>query len=425
MRVKLGYLLLFAASWPLAAVGDEGATLPAYPSFIISYWVGPTMQETTLKRYREIADCGFNLVLTPLMPTGGPSEADNKKILDLCQTVGLKAVIQDSRILTRKSNDPEFGKNLDAIVATYSKHPALAGYLLRDEPSTDLFPELATLNHGLLQRDPRRLPYINLLPNYAANEQMGANSYEKYVRTYIKTVKPAIVQWDHYALYRNGEGPTYFENLEIVSRLCREAKLPFQQTILATPHGGFRDPNAADLRWEVYTSLCYGAKGIMYFTYWTDTVSAQGGYHNAIINEKGQPSEKYAIIRDLNRKLKALTPTLVKLQGLRVAHTPPLPQGTRGLDKHFPVAKAEGGPLALGWLRDDVRQDYLFLVNRSLKDDATFLVWLHDKVRQVEEISQEDGKPAGAAFDPNLLRLTTPLKAGEGKLFRLHKNQAN
>jgi hypothetical protein len=414
--------LLCAACFPSAVVGDDRVPALAYdPPFIISYWVGPPMIQATLKRYQEIADCGFNVALTPFCWTGGPNEMENRRVLDLCQAVGMKAIIQDSRILTRKSDDPEFGRNLDAIVATYSKHPALAGYLLRDEPSVDLFPELAALNRGLLERDPKRLPFINLLPTYGDKKQLGGQGYEAYLQHYIKTVKPTLVQWDHYALYHQGEEPTYFENLEIASRVCHKAGVPFQQTILAVPHGGFRDPSAADLRWQVYTSLCYGAKGIMYFTYWTDTFS-DGGYHNAIINEKNERSEKYAVIQSLNRKAAALAPTLLKLQGLGVAHTPPIPQGAAGLNDQFPVARAEGGPLVLGWLRDDRLRDYLFVVNRSFKQSETFSLLLRKKAGKVMEISQQTGQPIDAAFDVDAQRLTVPLQAGEGRLFCIDGN---
>ena len=418
MRTILICLLFVGASWPLRVLGENRATVPAYdPPFIISYWVGPPMEEATIERYREIADCGFNVVLTPLMPTGGPSETDNKKILDLCRSVGLKAIVQDSRVLALKSDEPGFAKNLDAVVANYTRHPALAGYLLRDEPSADDFSELGALTQGLLQRDPGRLPFVNLLPTYAANTQLGTDSYEEYVRRYIKTVKPLQVGWDHYALMRNGERPGYLGNLEIVSRLCRDARLPFVQTILSVPHAGYRDPSEADLRWQVYNSLCYGAKGILYFTYWTQP--SHGFYHDAIINEKGQRSEKYAVIRELNRRMKVLAPTLLKLQGLRVAHAEPVPQGCLGLDEHFPATAVEGGPLALGWLRDDERHDYLFVVNRSFTGPSKSVsVLFHKKIHQVVEVSQKSGRPVEAAFDPPTRRLKTLLQAGEGRLFR-------
>src|ERR1035437_6992664 len=75
----------------------------ANPEFIISYWGGPPLEETSVERYREIADCGFNLA----MPSADNASfvADlktdpkaNLKILHVCKTVGLKAIVKDDRL---------------------------------------------------------------------------------------------------------------------------------------------------------------------------------------------------------------------------------------------------------------------------------------------------------------------------------------
>ena len=117
-------------------------------------------------------------------------------------------------------------------------------------------------------------------------------------------------------------------------------------------------------------------------------------------------------------KIKALAPTLLKLQGIGVAHTPPIPQGAKGLGSNFPVVKIKGDALALGWFRDDKRRNYLFVVNRSFKEDKSFSVFLQGNVRKVVEISQEDGQPVEAEFVPDRQELTASLQAGEGRLFR-------
>jgi len=49
---------------------------------------------------------------------------------------------------------------------------------------------------------------------------------------FIKTVKPALVNWNHYALLVNGGRPNYFENLEIVRKQTAKADLLLVQIIL-------------------------------------------------------------------------------------------------------------------------------------------------------------------------------------------------
>ncbi|MCY2928356.1 MAG: hypothetical protein NTV86_02465 [Planctomycetota bacterium] len=304
---------------------------PYDPPFIISAWCGP---EGTLERYKEYADCGFNVVL------GAPKEQ-----IPLAKAVGIKAIASGS----------------PADVPAYSKDPTVVGLFLADEPGASYFPELAKQANAVRKANPRYIPYVNLLPTYATPDGLGTPTYEEHVRRYIETVKPPFVSWDHYALYGSGERPDYFENLEIVSRLCRQAKIPFVQIILSMPHFSYRDPNEADLRWQVYTTLAYGAKGVIYFTYITP---AENWCWDAIIDAKGRRTAKYEYTRRINRKVNALAPVLAGLEAVRVAHSDPVPRAAAGFDDNFPVAAADGMPMTVGWLRDAGQRDYLFVVNR-------------------------------------------------------------
>src|SRR4051794_9168706 len=77
-----------------ARAGDNAA--PVMPDFMISYWWGPPPQFTTRERYQEIKDANFTVALP--IAGGAASVEQNLKMLDHCQSVGLKAVIWDRRI---------------------------------------------------------------------------------------------------------------------------------------------------------------------------------------------------------------------------------------------------------------------------------------------------------------------------------------
>ncbi|MCC6445049.1 MAG: hypothetical protein IT210_16525 [Armatimonadetes bacterium] len=386
-------------------------------SFMISFWCAPPRSETTLERYKEIADCGFNVVLPPCDATDLET---NRKILDYCKTLGLKAIIADSRIMARQPQDPVFAANLDAVIGDYAGHPALAGYFLTDEPNAGAFPHLGEVSRYLLEKDPDHLPYINLFPNYANKAQLGTKTYEEHVARYIGIVRPPVVSWDHYALFESGERDIYFDNLEIVRRQCLKAGLPFVQIILAIPHGPYRNPDEADFRWQVYTTLAYGAKGVLYFTYWTPHDPAWN-FRNAIISEDGKRTEHYEMVRAVNRKVQALAPLLMKLDSAGVYHTDPLPPGTRGLDDQSPVRQAEGGPMVIGWLRDRAQRDYLLIVNRSFKETLNASLSLKGQVKEIYEISQQTGRPRKLTGYSGKEKFKAALPPGEGKLFRLDR----
>ena len=384
--------------------------------FILSFWCAPPEEHTSLERYREIAECGFNVVLPPCAAWSVPL---NKQILDLCQKTGLKAIIGDGRVLAKQPDDPDFASNLDSLIADYVHHPALAGYFLVDEPNASAFPLLGAVNRYLLQKDPKRLPYINLFPNYASEQQLGTKTYDEHIARYIKEVQPALVCWDHYALLENGERDVYFENLEIVRRHCLQAKLPFAQIVLTVPHGPYRDPDEADLRWQAYSTLAYGAKGILWFTYWTPPSDPQWRFRNAIINEKGLPSTKYTILKDLHARIHAVARVQMRLRSMGVYHTPPVPKGASALDGKSPVSECLTEEILLGWLRDNQHGNYLWVVNRSFRQSRRAVLQLRMDVREVGEVSQADGLIRPTSFDAARRTLRAHVLPGEGRLFAL------
>jgi hypothetical protein len=100
-------------------------------------------------------------------------------------------------------------------------------------------------------------------------------------------------------------------------------------------------------------------------------------------------------------------------------HTDPVPAGAQALDPKGPVARAAGGELLIGWLKDGPT-DYLFLVNRSLKKTCTARVTLTRPARRMDEASQDrPGTFTAARFDPAGGVLETSLEPGDGRLFVL------
>jgi len=414
---------------PAAEVGN--ATGPDVP-FIISYWCGPPKSETTLARYKEIAEAGFNVAMPAIDASWGDvvaglGDAHNRKFLDLCKQVGIKGIIWAGVPLGGpKKTDwgppapaeiPAIHKALDALVAKYSSHPALLGYFITDEPGVEKFDRLAVVNQYLLKKDPKHLPYINLLPNYAGGEWKHP-AYEATVARYIDVVKPALVSWDHYRqMFEGGDENFYWHNLEAIRRLCSKANLPYNQIIVSLKHMGYRECSEADLRWQVYTSLAYGSRGIQYFTYWDVKELAWAGAP-AIMTLDGRRDVKYEYVKRINHRIAALGPTLVNLTLTGAYCSGPMPPGGQPLVADAPVKNMEGGPMLVGCFQDAKGLPYVMVVNRSFRDRITARLTLDGKTAAVSEISQETGK----ALDAGPLTggvLDVPLEAGEGRLFVL------
>ena len=105
--------------------------------FVIGFWVPPRTQVDLPARYQEIADAHFNLVV-------GNSGTNVLRQLQICESLGLKALVEADPKITAKS-------------------PACWGYLLSDEPPTSAFASLAEQSEKIRQQHPRIAPKC-LLP---------------------------------------------------------------------------------------------------------------------------------------------------------------------------------------------------------------------------------------------------------------------
>jgi len=112
---------------------------------------------------------------------------------------------------------------------------------------------------------------INLYPDYAKPHQMGEETYDEYVRLFLKTVDVDVLCMDHYPIFKPDKDTRhrYCNNLETMRKFSLRKGIAFWNYFNSMPHGALTDPTEAQIRWQVYTSIAYGAKGVNYFTYGT------------------------------------------------------------------------------------------------------------------------------------------------------------
>lgn len=101
------------------------------------------------------------------------------------------------------------------------------------------------------------------------------------------------ISYDFYPLYGTPDGETwlqdnYLRNFEIVARACQRKGCDmwyFIQT-LAFNHI-CREPNEADIRWQIYCAMSFGAKVIQLFTYGTPG-NGEETFEDAMIGRDGR-----------------------------------------------------------------------------------------------------------------------------------------
>lgn len=392
------------------------ASAHASEEFLISQWVGPS--KLTQEKIAEAAGANFNVLMAYCR-----SAEDLKLALDLYRTNGVKALITGP-VISNALDDTDHPERLDSVIADCANHPALWGYYVWDEPNSSYFKRLATANRYLLKKDPRCIPYINLLPTYASLEQLGAPTYEQYVDEYLRVVRPKLLSYDNYTLLEGSERPDYFENMEIIRRQSIKHGVPFVFVLLSTPHDPYRDPSESDLRWQVNTALAYGAHGVMYFTYETPTPSTDN-CRNGIINADGTRGRKYEEVKRINAELLKLGPLFMRLKSVAVYHTAPVPTGAKALPGDGLIRAVDGGEFVIGQFSSDDGAIYAMFVNRSLKSAAHPKIVFSKKV-QLYEVSRTTGREQAAMTSQsgNLTIWSPKFVPGQGRLVRIDPVQS-
>jgi hypothetical protein len=325
---------------------------------------GVPQAEANVSRFGELADAGITLSYSGFSDVQHARDA-----LDAAQKAGVRIVVS----LAVLQSDP--AGTADAL----KDHPALAGYILRDEPSAPMFPELAAWKRKLQQADPKHYSYINLFPTYAG-VMVGTPTYQEYLDKFVKTVEPAFISFDSYPVVQDGKQYAvrgdWYENLERVSATAKKAGIPFWAFALSTHHFSYPTPTLAHLRLQMFTNLAYGARTLEYFTYWQ---SSDPMFANAPIDLKGNRTAIYDTVKQMNAEVQGLAPVFLGSQVVSVGHIGTLPAGTHRYEPQHPIESVTAG--GSGAIVSTIRRDnrcFLVIVNRDVNLPQTITVqWNH------------------------------------------------
>jgi hypothetical protein len=406
IRTALCLLALLCCSATAGAEDEKPAYTP--DDFVTSYWCGPPGKLTTLERYQEIKDANFTVAFPVLY---GSSVEANKAMLDHCQKLGMKAIIYDNRMVASIEGSADRKKALDEMVRDYKDHPALLAYSITDEPAAGAFDGLAEVVAYLKQIDPKHPGYINLLPTWARQiphpdgkkelSYLGTATYEEYVRTFVQKVKPAWLCYDNYGMLKQGDRGDFHENLETVRKVAQEANLPFWNITLVTQHGDFRVLTEPELRFEAMQTLAFGARGLVWFTYWSPQgIDTGTTWTHAMIDEKGNRTEHYEMVRAINADVLAIG------RELKAAKNVGLVQRERG--KSVTTGETpltlDGGDVSVGVFTSPDGKWIALVANRDYKAKTTSNVSIGSPPTKLErfDVERRSWRPASETGSADL-----------------------
>ncbi|MCQ2396181.1 MAG: hypothetical protein MJ106_00600, partial [Lentisphaeria bacterium] len=243
--------------------------------------------------------------------------------------------------------------------------------------------------------DPKRATSINLLPNYANTQQLGAPNYLEYARKFVAEVHPARIGYDFYSLYEDENAPLhpgYWQQLAETRQVAHENGIPFDVCVLAVGHMIYRVPSETDLFFEVYSALLYGAKGILYFTYFTPKNTS---YRHAPVDSWGNRTDTWYAMRYVNNTIKCLARTLNRLDSTCVYHFQPgKPMPFEDGPQNDSIIEGPAAPdhrIAVGEFVDrETGEKYVMILNKNLKRtiNVNGLKWRNGKPDNIMVCSQ-------------------------------------
>lgn len=270
--LALSLVLLLCAC---GSVSPEDLKVPTFEddrSMVIGTWTG-SLSNFTDEQFDYLKTASINLLL-------GVSEHVylSDALLDKAEAAGME-IISDSR-------------QWNGQVPGFIDHPAFRGYCVWDEPASTDFEALAEKKALWDSTMGDKTFFVNLFPGWAGNALGG--SFKSYVSSYLETVKPEVLCFDHYPLMMDANGNTvlrdsFFSDMDICSYYAKQSNVPFWFTLLTSGHLNYVVPNAKELRWQMAVGQAYGVEGLVHYTY----ASHDPDYTSPIDWNSQQPTELY------------------------------------------------------------------------------------------------------------------------------------
>lgn len=368
--------------------------------FCIGSFIDPPIDENAVARYREMKEANFNVVMALI---GSRTPETLKRQVALSRRFGMKTIVGNAGLPDEQLPD--------------ARH--VWGYFLRDEPSAKDFPALAERVAALRVARPGKLAYINLFPSYCDLERLGTPSYDEHVRRFVAEVNPDVLCMDHYPIMRPDKDgrPGYLADLDTMRRHALAADIPWWNYFNTMPYGPHMDPTEAQLRWQAFASVAYGARGVLYFCYWTPTGDEfpKGG---AILTAEGRKTRHYEQAKRINAKLGAWGPTLMQLTSAQAG----MIQGGKAAAvlAETPLVSLSEGEFVYGVLRHADGRRALVMLNHSTGYTAWPTVQFDGPEAAVTEVDPETGRAVPLLDDsPAMPGLQLSFDAGDARLFLL------
>ena len=302
-----------AGEWSIAV--ERLDRLPALPSpvaglpFWIGGWVGPPVGALDAGTWRTAREAGFDVSMGPLEDRY--RRADNvARLAALDGQDGSFVFVRDDSLHPDETTRAGWEERVRAIVRAYSGSRSLAGYFVADEPSPKIRSGWAPAARLLRELDPAHPAYVNflgLLPGQPLDPAAHARWRADVASGIVEGDLPFFTVDAYPFPVQGGEQPHFLSTLREAALVSHEIARPFGAVLQFTGHHQMRAVSEGEARYEAMQALAHGACCVIWFTYWTPNPDEEPWrWYGGAIEYDGARSDRYALVRGLNRSLRRL-----------------------------------------------------------------------------------------------------------------------
>lgn len=228
----------------------------------------------------EWKDLHCNLPMSFTFDHERHKKEDMIAVLDRCEKLGLKLILRDERTSFRTYQAlgrQEFKKGVERAYTDFGKHPATFGFFVGDEPGMDEYADYIETVKIVMEVAPDLIPFANLVPYWGGGSDfdmlVGAHEskHTQIVENFLTESKVPLLGYDQYSQCLQPHAnqqcgiDSYFYVLDKYNEITSAHGIPFYASLLAVGHWDYRVPTEDDIRWQIYTALAHGARGVIWF----------------------------------------------------------------------------------------------------------------------------------------------------------------
>lgn len=377
----------------------------------------------TVQLLAKVKEANLNYVETTFS-----SQATNLLVLETCEQLGLKAIIQDYNMFggyqdieVPATTDEEIAKSVENAMNTYGKYESLAGYYIWDEPYQNQFELVRKTIDAFAAKEPNRLLFVGSQQSSSPSYHWEDGTFKSYIDDYASIVDPPLMMSNYSYFYHDVDNGTPLEqsgvwnDLAYLRKIALEKDIPFWyyvQLVGDPVQNTLANMTVDKVRFEVNNLLAYGVKGITYYN-----------THMALTDDYGRPTELFDGVKQINKETMVLGNAILPLTSKLVYHTGNVRNDYGYADEISDsrlLASATDG-LVIGEFASDDGKDFIFITARTYDRPYEGEVRFKNKVR-VDKMNKETGKYELVGMEVDSMDLD--YIAGEGNLFRISEANA-